>query len=134
MTRRPPLTHIYLSSVSYGAMDLSLRLSAKRVYGPTVPAFGLLARIGVWFRLIFGGTFGIPVITTPLPHRLTAHIDGVSGGAYLSRAVPTDWRILSSAVLVMHGFYNGFIIVPSRRARAGVSFLGIGRGGRVASF
>ena len=59
--RRPPLTQIYLSSVSYRALDFSLRLGAKRAYAPSVPVLGLLARIGLWFRIVFSGVFGNPV-------------------------------------------------------------------------
>jgi len=63
MTRRRPdntmsLASIYLKSVSYGALSLAL---SRREPELPVAALGLLARIGVWLRLIFDDVFAKPI-------------------------------------------------------------------------
>jgi len=50
---KPPLTQIYLGSVLYGALDLGLKLGAKRMQYSPIAVFGLLARIGLWLREIY---------------------------------------------------------------------------------
>ena len=67
--RRPPLTHILLRSVSHGALEWSLSLGTERAQKPSsqqaVAALGLLARLRIWLRLIFGGGTARVV---PVPH------------------------------------------------------------------
>lgn len=62
MTPRPPLMQIYLNSVSYGALRVSLTLARPVMESRPGNALGLLARIGVWLRIIFRDVFGRPVV------------------------------------------------------------------------
>ncbi len=76
MTRpAPTLTHLLLCTVSHGALDWSLMVGVEHAQAPLpqtpspqepVAALGLLARLRIWLRLIFGGG---DVQAEPAPHQ-----------------------------------------------------------------
>ena len=83
-----------------------------------MPVLGLLARIGLWFRIVFSGVFGNPVAVC-VDSRAPAAPLNRTRRRRKRRSLPLARRADRLAdiilrrygyVMAMRGFYNGFTI------------------------